>query len=173
VEVSEKDRIKLPQLQGHGCFACGTENPIGLNLQFFSVEGAVGTEITLDKVYEGWEGLAHGGIVSTLLDEVMSWAILYSKRVFIVTRNMTVKYIRPIMIGTPLLITGQMTDTQTFPRIGAEAEIRDREGGLLVKGNAEFVALSEEKFSSIPESYKKEMTFLFEKFEELSKNTKS
>jgi acyl-coenzyme A thioesterase PaaI-like protein len=170
--MSEKDRIKLPQLQGHGCFACGTENPIGLNLQFFSEGGAVGTEITLDKVYEGWEGIAHGGIVSTLLDEVMSWAILYSKRVFIVTRNMTVKYIRPIMIGTPLLITGQMTDTQTFPRIGAEAEIRDREGGLLIKGNAEFVALSEEKFSSIPDSYKKEMTLLFEKFEELSKNVK-
>ena len=171
--MSDKDRIKLPQLQGHGCFACGTENPIGLNLQFFSVEGTVGTEITLDKVYEGWEGIAHGGIVSTLLDEVMSWAILYSKKVFIVTRNMTVKYIRPIMIGTPLLITGQMTDTQTFPRIGAEAEIRDREGGLLIKGNAEFVALSEEKFSSIPESYKKEMTLLFEKFEEHSKIIKA
>jgi acyl-coenzyme A thioesterase PaaI-like protein len=123
-------------------------------------------------VYEGWEGIAHGGIVSTLLDEVMSWTILYSKRVFIVTRNMTVKYIRPIMVGTPLIITGQMTNTQTFPRIGAEAEIREREGGLLVKGSGEFVALSEEKFSSIPESYKNEMNLLFEKFEEHSKNAK-
>ena len=164
--MSDNDRIKIPQLQGHGCFACGTENPIGLNLQFFSVEGAVGTEITLDKVYEGWEGIAHGGIVSTLLDEVMSWAILYSKRVFMVTRTMTVKYIRPILIGTPLLITGQTTDTLTFPRIRAEAKIRDREGGLLVKGNGEFVALPEEKFSSIPENYKKEMALLFEKFNE-------
>ena len=167
--MSDKDRIKIPQLRGHGCFACGTENPIGLNLQFYSERDAVSTEINLDKVYEGWEGIAHGGIVSTLLDEIMSWAILYSKRVFIVTKTMNVKYIRPIEIGTPLLITGQMTDTLTFPRIGAEAEIRDREGGLLVKGNAEFVALSEEKFSSIPESYKKEMTLLFEKFEKLSK----
>lgn len=166
--MSDKDRIKLPQLQGHGCFACGTENPIGLNLQFYSEGGAVCTEITLDKLYEGWEGIAHGGIASTLLDEVMSWAILYSKKVLIVTRNMTVKYIRPIMIGTPLLITGQISDTQTFPRIGAEAEIRDREGGLLVKGSGEFVALSEEKFSSIPESYKKEMSLLFEKFKAVS-----
>ena len=171
--MNDKERIKLPQLQGHGCFACGTENPIGLNLQFYSEESAVCTEISLNKVCEVWEWIAHGGIVYTLLDEVMSWAILYSKRVFIVTRNMTVKYIRPIIIGTPLLITGQMTNTQTFPRIGAEAEIRDGEGGLLIKGNAEFVALSEEKFSSIPESYKKEMTLLFEKFEELSKNAKT
>ena len=166
--MSDKDRIKLPQLQGHGCFACGTENPIGLNLQFYSEGSAVCTEITLDKIYEGWTGIAHGGIASTLLDEVMSWAILYSKKVLIVTRNMTVKYIRPIMIGTPLLITGQISDTRTFPRIGAEAEIRDREGGLLVKGSGEFVALSEEKFSSIPESYKKERSLLFEKFEAVS-----
>ena len=69
--MSEKDRIKLPQLQGHGCFACGTENPIGLNLQFYSEGSAVCTEISLNKVYEGWEGIAHGGIVSTLLDEVV------------------------------------------------------------------------------------------------------
>jgi uncharacterized protein (TIGR00369 family) len=171
--MSEKDRVKLPQLEGHGCFACGTENPIGLNLQFFTEGSAVGTEITLDKVYEGWEGIVHGGIVSTLLDEVMSWTILYLKRVFIVTRNMTVKYIRPIMVGSPLLITGKMTNIQTFPRIGADAEIRDKDGRLLVKGKAEFVALSEEKFSSIPESYKKEMTLLFKKFEEHAKIAKA
>jgi len=163
--MNDNDRIMLPQLQGHGCFACGTENPIGLNLDFFLKGDAVYTEITLDKVYEGWEGIAHGGIVSTLLDEIMSWTIMYSKRAFILTRNMTVKYIRPIMIGTPLVISGQTTDALPFPRIGAEAEIRNREGGLLVKGSGEFVALSKEKFSSIPESYKRDMTLLFEKFE--------
>lgn len=171
--MGEEERVELPHLQGHGCFACGTENPIGLNLRFYKKGDTVCTEITLDKVYEGWEGIVHGGIVSTLLDEVMSWTILYLKRVFIVTRNMTVKYIRPIMIGTPLLVTGQMTNTHKFPRIGAEAEIRDKEGGLLVKSNGEFVALSEDKFSSIPESYKKEMTLLFEKFEKQLKRSNS
>jgi acyl-coenzyme A thioesterase PaaI-like protein len=171
--MGEGIRVALPKLQGHHCFACGTENPIGLNLQFFLEGGAVCTEITLDRVYEGWEGIAHGGIVSTLLDEIMSWTILFRKKVFIVTRSMSVKYIRPIMIGTPLLVRGQVSDTLTLPRIGAEGEIRDREGGLLVKGSGEFVAVAKDKFSSIPEDYKKEMNLLFEKFEEHSKNIKA
>ena len=167
-----ESRIDIPKLQGHYCFACGTDNPIGLNLQFYQVGESVCADIAIDKVYEGWEGIVHGGIVSTLLDEIMSWTILYRKRVFIVTRSMSVKYIRPIMIGTPLVISGKITDTLTKPRIGAEAEIRDREGGLLVKGSGEFVALSEEKFSSIPESYKRDMTLLFEKFEAFEERTK-
>ena len=171
--MGERDRIEIPRLQGHGCFACGTENPIGLNLRFFLEGEAVCTETTLDKVYEGWEGIAHGGIVSTLLDEIMSWTILYRKKVFIVTRSMSVKYIRPIMIGTPLLIRGRIADTLTLPRIGAEADIRDREGGLLVKGSGEFVVVAEDKFSSIPDNYKKEMTLLFKKFEEHSKHAKA
>jgi acyl-coenzyme A thioesterase PaaI-like protein len=171
--MGEKERIELPHLQGHGCFACGTENPIGLNLRFYKKGDEVCTDITLDKVYEGWEGIAHGGIVSTLLDEVMSWTILYREKVFIVTRSMSVKYIRPIMIGTPLIIKGHVTDTLTLPRIGAEAEIRDKKGGLLVKGSGEFVAVAEDKFSAIPDNYKKEMTLLFKRFEEHSKNVKA
>ena len=171
--MGKRDRIEIPRLQGHGCFACGTENPIGLNLQFFLEGDTVCTEITLDKVYEGWDGIAHGGIVSTLLDEIMSWTILYRQKVFIVTRSMSVKYIRPILIGTPLLIKGQIADTLNFPRIGAEAEIRDKKGGLLVKGSGEFVAVDEDKFSAIPDDYKKEMTLLFKKFEEHSKHAKA
>ena len=171
--MGERDRIEIPRLQGHGCFACGTENPIGLNLRFYKKGDEICTEITLDKVYEGWEGIAHGGIVSTLLDEIMSWAILYSKKVFIVTRTMNIKYIRPIMIGTPLFISGHVMENMEYPKIGASGEIRDREGGLLVRGNGEFVAIAEDNFSSIPDNYKKGMSLLFEEFEEHSKNFKA
>lgn len=169
--MGEEDRVELPHLQGHGCFACGTENPIGLNLKFYKKGDAVCTYITLDKVYEGWEGIVHGGIVSTLLDEVMSWSVMYEKRVFLVTRTMQVKYIKPIMIRTPLSVTGRMVDNLSYPRMRAEAEIRDIEERLLVKGSGEFVAMPEEKFSSIPENYKKQMVLLFERFNEHSKNT--
>ena len=63
----------IPKLEGYNCFACGTANPIGLNLHFYLRGGYLCSDITLGKNYEGWENMAHGGIVSTLLDEVMSW----------------------------------------------------------------------------------------------------
>lgn len=162
--MKEEKRIMIPKLKGHHCFACGTENPIGLNLQFYRLGDAVYSEITLDRQYEGWEGVVHGGIVSTLLDEVMSWAIMYAKKVFLVTRKMDIKYIRPVLVGTPLRVAGRLMDDSEPPKIRARAEIRDDQGSLLVRSHAEFVEVPEENFSGLPEDYKKQMLALFEKF---------
>ena len=81
--MSEGERVEIQKLQGHHCFACGTANPIGLNLNFYRLDNAVCSDITLGKNHEGWENMVHGGIISTLLDEVMSWSIIYFKRVFL------------------------------------------------------------------------------------------
>ena len=159
-----EEKIEIPKPKGHNCFACGTENPIGLNLQFYRFGDAVRTEITLDKHYEGWEGVIHGGIVSTLLDEVMSWAIMYTKKVFLVTRKMDIKYVRPVLVGMPLTVAGRLVDDSEPPKIRARAEIRDDQGRLLVRSNAEFVEIPKENFSGLTEDYKEKMLSLFEKF---------
>ncbi len=118
----------------------------------------------MGKYHEGWQDVAHGGIISTLLDEVMSWAIMYSKKTFVVTRKMDIKYVRNVSIGTPLTVTGRLVDDTKPPKVKARAEIRDDEGRLLVRGNGEFVVLPEERLSSVPKSFKDEMFSLFEKY---------
>jgi acyl-coenzyme A thioesterase PaaI-like protein len=163
--MPEAVKINIQKPQGYHCFACGTANPIGLNLQFYRLGDAVYSEIALEKNHEGWENMAHGGIVSTLLDEVMSWTIMYFKKTFLVTRKMEVKYIRPVLIGTPLVIKGEVMDDSTPPKVKARAEIRDDEGNLLVRSLGEFIELSMEKLSSVPEGLKAEMLSLFENFE--------
>jgi uncharacterized protein (TIGR00369 family) len=157
-------KVEIPKPQGHNCFACGTENPIGLNLQFYRLADTVCTELTLERRYEGWEGVVHGGIVSTLLDEVMSWAIMYRKKVFLVTRKMDIKYVRPVLVGMPLTVAGRLVDDSQPPKIRARAEIRDDQGRLLVRSNAEFVEIPKENFSGPTEDYKEKMLSLFEKF---------
>jgi acyl-coenzyme A thioesterase PaaI-like protein len=163
----KEDRVDIPKLQGHNCFACGTENPKGLNLYFYRSGDAVCTDITLDRNHEGWENIVHGGIISTLLDETMSWAIIFFKRIFFVTRKMEVKYVRPVLTGVPLTVTGKVKDDSAFPKIKASADIRDKEGSLLVRGTAEFVELPQEKLSAVPEGLKKDMNLLFERFSSL------
>jgi len=163
--MTEEKRVNIQKPQGHCCFACGTANPIGLNLQFYRLGDAVCSDITLGKNYEGWENVAHGGIVSTLLDEVMSWTIMYFKKNFLVTRKMEVKYIKPVLIGTPLVVKGEVMDDSEPPKIRARADIRDDEGHLLVRSIGEFVELPMEKLSSVPEGLKEEMLLLFNNFE--------
>ena len=163
--MSTEEKVPIEKPEGHHCFACGTANPIGLDLKFYRLGDAVCSDITLEKVYEGWDNLAHGGIVSTLLDEVMSWAIMYSKKVFLVTRNMHIKYIKPVLIGTPLTVTGRLTDDSEPPKIRAKAEIRDAQGRLFVRSRAEFVEVPKKDFDSVPDGLKKQMLSLFKKFE--------
>ena len=162
--MSAEERINIQKPQGHHCFACGTANPIGLNLRFYRLGDAVCSDITLGKNHEGWENVAHGGIVSTLLDEVMSWAIMYFKKIFLVTRKMEVKYIRPVLIGTPLVVKGEVIDDSEPPKIRARADIRNDEGNLLVRSIGEFVELPREKLPSVPDELKEEMLGLFKRF---------
>jgi acyl-CoA thioesterase FadM len=57
-----------------------------------------------------------------------------------------------------------LSDSPDDLRIKARAEILDNEGNVLARSTGEFVALQEEKLSSVPEDMKKEMSELFEKF---------
>ena len=160
----KEEKIEIPKPQGHNCFACGTANPIGLNLQFYRLGDEVCSEITLGRQYEGWEGVVHGGIISTLLDEVMSWTIMYIRKAFLVTRKMDIKYIRPVLVGTPLTVSGRLMDGSEPPKIRARAEIKDDQGRVLVRSHGEFVEVSKEKFSNLPEDFKEEMVSLFDRF---------
>jgi acyl-CoA thioesterase FadM len=160
------ERIDLPKLDGHFCFACGTANPIGMNLQFYRKGNWICSDVTLRKNYEGWDGMAHGGIISTLLDEVMSWTIIYLKGIFFVTRKMEVKYIKPVLIGVPLTVRGELREERRERFIRAQAKIMDAEGQILSRAVGEFVELPPESLSAVSDSMKKEMVELFRKIRE-------
>ncbi len=159
-----EERVQIPKLQGHSCFACGTANPIGLNLHFYRSNESICADITLDKYHEGWQNMAHGGIISTLLDEVMSWTILYFKRIFFVTRRMEIKYVKPVLIGTALTAKGKLTEDKRKPFIGVTAELLDDERQVLAKATGEFVELPVDKLESVPKKLKQDMMALFDKF---------
>ena len=161
---SNKDSVPLPKLQGHHCFACGTDNPIGLNMQFYRLGDMVCSDITLERNHEGWENMAHGGIISTLLDEVMSWTVLYFKKTFLVTRKMEIKYIKPVPLSIPLTARGKILDEPGYSKIEVRGEIVDAAGKLLVRSRGEFVMLAENQLSSVSNGLKREMMDMFEDF---------
>jgi acyl-coenzyme A thioesterase PaaI-like protein len=56
------------------CFACGKENPRGLKMDIEIDSEGARCEYLVPADLQGWQGFAHGGIISTLLDEIMVWA---------------------------------------------------------------------------------------------------
>ena len=75
------------------CFACGKENPIGLKMKFEEIdENTVLSKIALNKNFQGWNGIIHGGIVATMLDEAAAYLCGYKFNVGCVTAEIKVKY---------------------------------------------------------------------------------
>jgi acyl-coenzyme A thioesterase PaaI-like protein len=156
-------RETIPKLEGYNCFACGTANPIGLNLQFYVSGKYVCSDIAITRNYEGWENMAHGGIVSTLLDEVMSWAVIYFKRIFFVTRSMRIKYLKPVPLETPLTVKARILEEKRGRINQARGFIHDQASNTLVRGEATFARLSDEELYLVPERLKKDMEDLFQR----------
>jgi len=129
------------------CFGCGEDNPHGLHLQFERIgPGEVESSVTLPEDLCGWRGVAHGGIVSLLLDEVTSWCVgLCLGDRWFVTRELKVRYLRPTPVGQPLKLSGRvMHDNEvTMDMVG---EVRLADGRLTARGWAQFVRLDEDRF---------------------------
>ena len=64
------------EISPHHCFACGTLNTNGLGLDLHVERGRSWVELTYEERFQGWDGIAHGGILATILDEVMAWALV-------------------------------------------------------------------------------------------------
>ncbi len=80
------------------CFACGRKNPIGLRLEFTADGEKYTTELEIKKHYQGFAGIAHGGIIATALDEVMA-RLLFDKGYKAVTARLEVRFLRPVEVG--------------------------------------------------------------------------
>jgi uncharacterized protein (TIGR00369 family) len=139
-------------LEPHNCFACGSLNVHGLHLDLHAGGDRCWTQLVLDRRFEGWEGIAHGGIVCTILDEVMAWALV-EHDVWGVTARMHVDFRRPVPIGRPIRGEGRVTSAKRRV-IYAEGEIADvADGTILARAEATFVGADEARKQALKARY--------------------
>lgn len=116
------------------CFACGPDNPIGLHLDFhFTAEKYVAEKI-LPHEYQSYEGVVHGGIVTTMLDEAMG-GYLYSSGEKAVTARLDVRYRKPTPVGEQLVITG-WEESRRGSFVNMKATIALADGTVTAEGTA-------------------------------------
>ena len=92
------------------CFACGSDNGMGLGLKFYKHEdGTIFGNFFADPKFESYSGILHGGIVATLLDSAMTHCLLM-KGVPALTGRLSVKYSIPIRTGTVVKLEVRVVD---------------------------------------------------------------
>jgi acyl-coenzyme A thioesterase PaaI-like protein len=124
------------------CFACGKQNPIGLKVDFdidfdrLTIKGW----FTPRREHQGYNGIMHGGLVSTLLDEAMV-KLLWEAGIHAVSASLQIKLIKPVRIGDPIEITGWI-DADKGRIIHTASRLRDSTGAVLAEATGKCVRVS-------------------------------
>jgi uncharacterized protein (TIGR00369 family) len=115
----------------------------------FPDEGRCVGRVTVGKKHEGPPGLVHGGVLAILLDHVLARSARAAGHGGL-TATLTVTYRRPVHLGVPLLVTGQLGSVEGR-RATATARLiaEDDPGTTLAEGEAVLVALRSERASEV------------------------
>lgn len=87
------------KVEKYNCFGCSPGNPIGLHLSFVEDGDEIISEWEPDENYTGWIDVLHGGMQATMMDEIASWVVFTKLRTAGVTREMTVKYRKSVLVS--------------------------------------------------------------------------
>jgi len=120
------------------CFACGSENVCGLHMEFHTDGEKLYSNVTPPAHLSGWESLLHGGIISTMLDEIMAWTAIHLLQRIILTKSMHVEFLHPIQVNTELEVQGWVEE-QTDRKAWIQGLIVDSKGQELARSRGELV----------------------------------
>lgn len=118
------------------CFVCGDKNPIGLNVPFYVKGDMVVAEYTAGAQFEGYKNILHGGILSSLLDEVMIRAVL-AMGIYTLTSEINVKFKKMVRIGDKLSLEGKLVENRGKILL-AEGKITNQNNQLVAQGEGKF-----------------------------------
>ena len=139
-----------------GCMACGKANPRGLQLDLFFADGRVETRLRLPACAQGFPGAAHGGVLCTILDEVMAWSAIETTGRFHVTGEMNVRFLSPALTGEEIFARGEIPEDKRRYLV-CRGEVQDAAGKLLAKAEGKFFPVSAERQAAMEERWRQAM----------------
>lgn len=125
----------------HSCFVCGESNAHGLNLRFTTDGHCVHTRFTPRAEHIGFKGVTHGGILATVLDEIMVWAVAASTRRFAFCAELTVRFQQPAQPGSELIASAELTANRRDRIYEAKADLRDAAGRIIATATGKYLPI--------------------------------
>jgi len=136
----------------HNCFACGTLNTGGLHLDLHVDGERCWTDLEIPERFQGWDEIAHGGIVATILDEVMAWSLVDADS-WGLTARLSVAFKRPVPLGRPIHVEGWITESRRRVITTAGRMVAGGSGEVLATAEALYVAATDDRKRELKERY--------------------
>ncbi len=121
------------------CFGCGPDAEYGLHVVNRKVGDEVHATYVFGEKHQGAPGIAHGGTVAALVDDVCG-GLLFVVKEPAVTRSLNVEYLRPVLVGVTYHVVARI-DRREGRKLFVSCEGRDDSGELVFRGGGLFIVV--------------------------------
>ncbi|MCD6339767.1 MAG: PaaI family thioesterase [Verrucomicrobia bacterium] len=135
----------------HSCFVCGIHNPKGLRLSFETDGNTVTGRFTPGEELVGFRGVIHGGILMTVLDEVMVWACGVAAKRFAFSAELTVRFLKPVRPGEELLARAWVAANRRGKIFEVEGELLDETGARRAAAKGKYMPVPDDIMEELAE----------------------
>ena len=129
--------IELPHSKS--CFVCGSRNPIGLKLRFQTDGKIVRARFTPEPAHNGFINVIHGGLLATVLDEVMVWGCAVQTKQFSYCAEMTVRYVSPARPGEEIIAEGELVENKRGRILLASGALKREDNSVISTSTGKYV----------------------------------
>ena len=151
--TDRNEQLSLNDVTDYGlCFACGPRNPYGLKLHFERDGDRIVSRFTALEEYQGFPGYLHGGIITALLDEVMSRVSMITHNRWSMTAGIDVQFRKPVFIGQEVTAVAEHLETNRR-MVTAKAELILPDGTVAAKATGRFFHVPEERLAKMTSDY--------------------
>jgi uncharacterized protein (TIGR00369 family) len=133
----------------HSCFVCGESNVSGLKIRFETDGRLVQARFRPRPEHVGFKQTVHGGIIATLLDEIMVWACAVQTRRFAYCVELNVRFSHSVRPGEEVVATGELVSNRRDKLFETKGELRNHSGLLLASATGKYLAMKETDVSEM------------------------
>jgi acyl-coenzyme A thioesterase PaaI-like protein len=124
------------------CFVCGEFNSKGLRLRFHTDGAKVTTRFVADPSHCGFMHTVHGGIISTVMDELMAWVCIVHLKRFAFAAELNVRFLHPLKPGEEVIVDGWVTADKRGRIIETTCEMKGLDGILIARGTGKYMPVA-------------------------------
>ena len=151
--------LKLPHTKS--CFVCGLNNPLGLKLDFESDGQIVRARYAPRPEHVGFRETIHGGIISTVLDEAMVWAIGARTKRFTYCAELNVRFLLPARPNEELMVVAELVDNRRNKLFRAKAVLQNPRGAVHATGTGKYLPIKEDRVAEMLSDFAESTENLF------------
>jgi uncharacterized protein (TIGR00369 family) len=133
----------------HHCFVCGESNAVGLKLRFTTDGRVVHTRFRLRSAHNGFRGIIHGGILTTVLDEIMVWACAVPTRRFAFCAELNARFLNPVRPDDEIIATGEMLANRKNRIFEAKGVLANASGQVFAEATGKFLPIPKSDLTSM------------------------